>query len=98
MLSGGQAVLRNDAGAALAVADLSSTATVAADAIVAGAAARTRAPVRRSVTVHRAAKIRGTLRAWVCPVNTGQGRAPLPCTKQVAVRGASARLDSCRRP
>ena len=90
VLSGGQAVLRNDAGATLAVANITSSARVSSDAIIAGAV-RHGAAVVRSVTIDRAARLRGKLRAWVCPVSTGQARAPLPCTRQVSL-ASSARL------
>ncbi len=97
VLVDGHAVLRNDDGAPLAVARISSSATESAQAMVAGAAApaaaRNGAPVARSITVRRAARVRGTLRAWACPVGTGPDRAPLPCTRQVSFRGGAVRVE-----
>ncbi|MGA9860269.1 MAG: hypothetical protein WBQ18_20550 [Solirubrobacteraceae bacterium] len=90
VLADGQVVLRNNAGTELAVARLATTTSFSADALIAGAARHT-GRVVREVTVRRARKVRGTLRAWVCPVGVGRGAAPLPCTRQVTLR-ATARL------
>ncbi|HEX4010693.1 MAG TPA: hypothetical protein VHX62_11815 [Solirubrobacteraceae bacterium] len=86
----GQAVLRNVNGAVLAIAQVATTTSVSGEALVAGHARRGAATVRQ-VTIHRAARLRGTLRAWVCPVTTGRA-APGRCTAQVSIRGAKAKL------
>ena len=86
----GQAVLRNENGAVLAVAQIATTTSVTADALVAGHARRSTATVRQ-VTIRRTARLRGSFRAWVCPVTSGSA-APGRCTAQVSVRGAQTRL------
>jgi hypothetical protein len=100
VLGAGQAVLRNRDGDPLATAQLSATARVTSDLIIAhtaqatkaAGAARKPAVVARVITVRRAAKVRGPLRAWVCTAAIARGSAPAPCTKQVTIRGASAKL------
>jgi hypothetical protein len=90
----GQAVLRNKDGDPLATAQLTAAANVSADALMAHAtsAARKSAAATRVITVRRAAKVRGPLRAWVCAATIVRGSAPAACTRQVTVRGASAKL------
>ena len=91
----GQAVLRNKDGDPLATAQLSAGATVSADALVAHATSAARKPsaaAARVITVRRAAKVRGPLRAWVCAATIARGSAPAACTRQVTIRGASAKL------
>jgi hypothetical protein len=85
VLASGQAVLRNYKGTELAVAQVSSAASMTAFISVPGRAAR-RGAVTRRVTVRRARGMRGSLRAWVCPMSTNRGGAPLPCTRQVSLR------------
>ncbi len=55
-------------------------------------AARTAASVTRVIRIRRAAKLHGALRAWACAATVARGSAPAPCTRQVTVRGASAKL------
>jgi hypothetical protein len=91
VLLAGQAVVRNDAGTPLAIAQVTGSATMTADALVAHA--RTSGPRARVVRVRRARRIRGRLRAWVCPVapagGAARGTAPPSCTRQFSL-GASA--------
>jgi hypothetical protein len=91
VLGTGQAVLRNQNGDPLATAQLSASASVTADLLVAHAAHKP-AVVARVITVRRAAKVRGPLRAWVCAATIARGSAPAACTRQVTIRGASAKL------
>jgi hypothetical protein len=91
VLAAGQAVLRNRDGDPLATAQLSASAGVSADLVVAHTA-RKPAAAARVITVRRAAKIRGTLRVWVCTAAIARGSAPAPCTRQVTIRGASGKL------
>ena len=37
-------------------------------------------------------RVRGTLRAWACAATVARGSAPAPCTRQVTMRGGSAKL------
>jgi hypothetical protein len=91
VLAGGPTVLRNKDGDPLATAQISTSAQVSADAVFAGVARHGAGPVR-SVTVRRAGKVKGTLRAWVCSVRAAKGTSvPPPCTKQITLRG-TARL------
>jgi hypothetical protein len=105
VLGSGQAVLRNKDGDALATARLTASASasasagasagaVTADALVAHAtrAARGAASTTRVITVRRTHKVRGALRAWVCAAAIVRGSAPTACTRQVTIRGASAKL------
>jgi hypothetical protein len=85
VLLAGQAVLRNAAGTPLAVAQV--TTAMSADAIIAGA--RRSAPAGRVVRVRRAARIRGRLRAWVCPAAITHGGAPAACTRQFSLGAAT---------
>jgi hypothetical protein len=87
VLLAGQAVLRNAAGTPLAVAQVTAAAAMSSDAIV-GGHARRGALTGRVVRVRRAARIRGRLRAWVCPVGAARGGAPPACTRQFSL-GAS---------
>ncbi len=93
VLASGQAVLRNAAGTPLAVAQVTGSSVMTADALVAGG----RRPARhtRVVALRRAPRIRGRLRVWVCPAapprGSGRGAAPPACTRQVTL-GASARV------
>ncbi len=91
VLGVGQAVLRNKDGDPLATAQLTAGGGVSADLVVAHAA-RKRAVVARVITVRRAARVRGALRAWVCAATIARGSAPAPCTRQVTIRGASGKL------
>ncbi len=91
VLGMGQAVLRNKDGDPLATAQLSANAGVSADALFAHATGKTSA-IKRVITVRRAAKVRGALRAWVCAATIARGSAPAACTRQVTIRGASAKL------
>ena len=92
VLLAGQAVLRNAAGAPLAVAQVTGSATMTADAFTA-AGARRPALLRRVVRVRRAPHVRGRLRVWVCPAGIPRGiprgAAPPSCTRQFSI-GASA--------
>jgi hypothetical protein len=94
VLGSGLAVLRNRNGDPLATAQLSSSAGVSADLVVAHATGvgHTPAVATRVITVRRAAKVRGPLRAWVCAATIARGSAPAACTRQVTVRGAWAKL------
>jgi hypothetical protein len=100
VLGTGQAVLRNQDGDPLATVKLSVSAGVSADALVAHGtvparppgAARKPAVVTRVITVRRAAKVRGPLRAWVCAATIARGSAPAACTRQVTIRGAAGKL------
>jgi hypothetical protein len=96
VLGVGQAVLRNKDGDPLATVRLTSDAAVATDALIAHAARATAAhrpaKVSRVISVHRAGKVRGSLRAWVCAATIARGSAPAACTRQVTIRGASAKL------
>ena len=101
VLGVGQAVLRNKDGDPLATAQLSSGANASADFLVAhaaqaAAAARKSAVVTRVITVRRAAKVHGPLRAWVCAAAITRGSAPAACTRQVTIRGASAQAQAPR--
>jgi hypothetical protein len=94
VLGRGQAVLRNRDGDPLATAQLGAATGVSTDALVAHVAgsSRTRAAVTRVITVRRARKVRGPLRAWACGAAIVRGSAPSTCTRQVTIRGASAKL------
>jgi hypothetical protein len=96
VLGSGQAVLRNRDGDPLATAQLSASAGagVSADLVVAHAtdAGHSPAVAIRVITVRRAPKVRGPLRAWVCAAAITRGSAPAACTRQVTIRGASAKL------
>ena len=93
VLGMGQAVLRNRDGDPLATVQLSTDATESADALFAHpTAARKSGAVTRVITVRRAAKVRGRLRVWVCTATIARGSAPAPCSRQVTIRGASAKL------
>ncbi|HEY2319666.1 MAG TPA: hypothetical protein VGH67_15270 [Solirubrobacteraceae bacterium] len=101
VLAAGQAVLRNADGDPLATAQLSSGSVVATHALLArtrrvaravGRTVRGASAVMRVITVRRAPKVRGALRAWVCPAAVARGAAPAPCTRQVTIRGRSATL------
>ncbi|HEY1713593.1 MAG TPA: hypothetical protein VGG07_11860 [Solirubrobacteraceae bacterium] len=93
VLGVGQAVLRNRDGVPLATVQLSTSAAESAAALFAHAtAARRSGAVTRVITVRRAAKVRGPLRAWVCTAAGARGSAPSPCSRQVTIRGASAKL------
>ncbi len=87
----GQAVLRNKDGDPLATAQLSAGANVSADALVVHTTRKSSA-ARRVITVRRVAKVRGPLRAWVCAATIARGSAPAACTRQVTIRGGSAKL------
>ena len=91
VLASGQAVLRNKDGDPLATAQLSAASAMTADALVAHAA-RTPAATARVITVRRARKVHGALRAWACAAAVSRSSAPAPCTRQVTVRGGSAKL------
>ena len=91
VLGAGQAVLRNRDGDPLATAQLTSSSVLTAHARVAHVARRG-SVVTRVITVRRARRIHGTLRAWVCPAAIARGSAPAPCTRQVALRGRSVTL------
>ena len=91
VLGVGQAVLRNKDGDPLATVQLSANANVSADALVAHAA-RTSSAAARVISVRRAAKVRGPLRAWACAAAIARSSAPAACTRQVTIRGASAKL------
>ena len=53
-----------------------------------------RTPVR-TVAVRRARGVRGSLRAWACPVNSAPGGPPPSCSRAVVLRaGASLRLPA----
>ena len=45
----------------------------------------------RVLKLSRARGVRGRLIAWVCPVSTKRGQAPLPCTRKVTL-SATAQL------
>jgi hypothetical protein len=101
VLAAGQAVLRNADGDPLATAQLSSGSVVATHALLArtrrvaravGRTVRGASAVMRVITVRREPKVRGALRAWVCPAAVARGAAPAPCTRQVTIRGRSATL------
>ena len=94
VLGSGQAVLRNRDGDPLATAQLSASAGVSAHLVVAHAtgADHPAAVATRVITVRRAAKVRGPLRAWVCAATIARVSAPAACTRQVTVRGAAAKL------
>jgi hypothetical protein len=100
VLGTGQAVLRNKDGDPLATVKLSVSAGVSADAFFAhntvparpAGAPRKPAVVTRVITVRRAAKVRGPLRAWVCAATIARGSAPAACTRQVTIRGAAGKL------
>jgi hypothetical protein len=94
VLGAGQAVLRNKDGDPLATALLTASSAVRADALVAHAVQRgaRAAAVTRVITVRRARKLLGTLRAWACPAAIARASAPAPCTRQVALRGRSVKL------
>jgi hypothetical protein len=94
VLLSGQAVLRNSAGAALAVAQVSASSAVTSDVVTAAGAASVKrgGATVRQVRIRRAAGVRGTLRAWVCPVTAGaatRGAAPPACTRQVTLRAST---------
>ncbi len=91
VLGAGQVVLRNKDGDPLATAQLSANATVSADVLVAHLTGKSSAATR-VIAVRRAAKVRGPLRAWVCAAAIARSSAPAPCTRQVTIRGASAKL------
>ncbi len=90
----GQTVLRNKDGDPLATVRLSAATTVSADALVAHATgpAHTSSAATRVITVRRAAKVRGSLRAWACAATIARASAPAACTRQVTIRGAAAKL------
>jgi hypothetical protein len=93
VLGVGQAVLRNRDGDPLATARLSTNTGESGDALFAHATAMGKsAAATRVITVHRAHKVRGPLRVWVCTATIARGSAPTPCTRQVTIRGASAKL------
>ncbi len=93
VLGTGQAVLRNQDGDPLATAQLSAGAGESTDALVAHAtSAASHKAAARVITVRRAAKVKGALRAWVCSATIARSAAPAPCTKQATIRGASGKL------
>jgi Ig domain of plant-specific actin-binding protein len=94
VLSSGQAVLRNSRGQALATAEVSSSATMGANALTRGGARLTsgsRSGANREVTIRRARRLHARLRAWACRVATPSAAAPPPCTRQI-ILGATGRL------
>ncbi|MGH2916432.1 MAG: hypothetical protein ACRDMX_15745, partial [Solirubrobacteraceae bacterium] len=101
VMSSGRAILRGDTGTELAVARVATSATFAADALVApfvrGRHRRARAGGgTRRLTLRRAPGLHGTLRVWVCSVlprsARGGGGAPPPCTRQVTLRRTARSL------
>jgi hypothetical protein len=94
VLAGGQSVLRNSNGDALAIAQLQ-TIAITSDlglraALMHGRLAK---PTRaRRIKVHRARGARGKLRVWACPLATKRGQAPPPCTHQVTLNNKTVTL------
>ena len=75
--------LRNSVGATLALASYGAPSFQTA---IAGSA---RKPVR-TVTVRRARRVPGTLKAWACPVSSLAGGPPPACSRAIMVRGNGA--------
>ena len=91
--TGGLVAVRNTKGQTLATAQLQQTAPVASASAVRADIARRR-PAKpkqaESVRLRRAAGVKGTLRAWVCPVPSSKSSGPPPkCTRQVSLTGTS---------
>ena len=86
VLAVGQQPLRNSQGVMLATAQLTSTASPGA--FTANTPART-------IKLRRAGAVKGTLKAWVCPVASATSGVPRACTAQVALRAsASVRIPA----
>ena len=79
------AVLRNAQGTALAVAQISTVPGSSPNASADVLRAHTARAATRVVKLSRAHGVRGQLIAWVCPVSTKRGQAPLPCTRKVTL-------------
>ena len=79
------AVLRNAQGTALAVAQISTVPGSPPNASADVLRAHTARAATRVVKLSRAHGVRGQLIAWVCPVSSKRGQAPLPCTRKVTL-------------
>jgi hypothetical protein len=85
VLAGSSAAVRNSGGVVLAIVQLAPGVAAAADG---GAAPAGGAGGARILMVRRAARVGGRLRLWVCPLATGRGGAPLPCTAKLTLRAS----------
>ncbi len=77
--------VRNSRGEALATAQLQTAPALSAHL----SSARGRPSGTRTVVLHRAGKVTGTLKAWACPVALDRSGAPEPCTAKVTLHAST---------
>jgi hypothetical protein len=65
------------------------TASFGAAVFHAQLAAAARRGITRTVSVRRVRGVKGSLKAWACPVSPGPGGAPQACSRSVRLRGTA---------